>query len=322
MDELAHLSVAAVAGEYHSVAARAAAARADTLGLPFLCSSAVLDALTEQSTEWVARLAPPQSRGWRIYADFLKRNGPPSSRRLPGTGGVDRQVGPPRPATQRNPDGCPGRPAGVHRMGDVVGRRQRCDTVPALPARAPRLTRCASPDDSPEADDHSTLVRRLRRLRHGRGPRRRAAFSWRGPGGYRRILVSGCGRRHPRADPVLPRNRRERLAMGVVADSSCRSRLGRTWPLSCSPRQLKEHGDATVITSSAVPPRSRSDGLGSIIAAPRSARTFRRGTAVKGTVERWRCPVEYTQCDRRAAGGIPAPSMPEGFSLTETAVLL
>ncbi|MFE0509110.1 ABC transporter substrate-binding protein [Streptomyces sp. NPDC058964] len=71
VDELARLGVAALAGEYHSVVARAAAARADALGLPFLCSSAVLDALTEQPTEWVARLAPAQSHGWRIYADFL-----------------------------------------------------------------------------------------------------------------------------------------------------------------------------------------------------------------------------------------------------------
>ncbi|MFI0785130.1 ABC transporter substrate-binding protein [Streptomyces lydicus] len=71
VDELAGLGVAALAGEYHSVVARAAATRADALGLPFLCSSAVLDALTEQPTEWVARLAPPQSHGWRIYADFL-----------------------------------------------------------------------------------------------------------------------------------------------------------------------------------------------------------------------------------------------------------
>ncbi|MGN9793034.1 ABC transporter substrate-binding protein [Streptomyces sp. OZ13] len=71
VDELARLGVAAVAGEYHSVAARAAAARADALGLPFLCSSAVLDTLTEQPTEWVARLCPAQSHGWQIYADFL-----------------------------------------------------------------------------------------------------------------------------------------------------------------------------------------------------------------------------------------------------------
>ncbi|MEV4176049.1 ABC transporter substrate-binding protein [Nonomuraea sp. NPDC049709] len=75
VDELARLGVAALAGEYHSVVARAAAARADALGLPFLCSSAVLDALTEEPTEWVARLAPAQSHGWRIYADFLLRAG-------------------------------------------------------------------------------------------------------------------------------------------------------------------------------------------------------------------------------------------------------
>ncbi|MCY0949437.1 ABC transporter substrate-binding protein [Streptomyces sp. H27-S2] len=71
VDELARLGAVALAGEYHSVVARAAAARADALGLPFLCSSAVLDALTEQPADRVARLAPPQSRGWRIYADFL-----------------------------------------------------------------------------------------------------------------------------------------------------------------------------------------------------------------------------------------------------------
>ncbi|MFK0257939.1 ABC transporter substrate-binding protein [Streptomyces sp. NPDC090445] len=75
VDELVGLGVAAVVGEYHSVVARAAAARADALGLPFLCSSAVLDALTEQPTDCVARLAPVQSRGWRIYADFLLGSG-------------------------------------------------------------------------------------------------------------------------------------------------------------------------------------------------------------------------------------------------------
>ncbi|MGW4898772.1 ABC transporter substrate-binding protein, partial [Kitasatospora sp. NPDC004240] len=71
VDELARLGVAALAGEYHSVVARAVAARADALGLPFLCSSAVLDALTDRPTERVARIAPAQSHGWRIYADFL-----------------------------------------------------------------------------------------------------------------------------------------------------------------------------------------------------------------------------------------------------------
>ncbi|MBE2320746.1 amino acid ABC transporter substrate-binding protein [Solirubrobacter sp. CPCC 204708] len=71
VDEFADLGLAAVAGEFHSVVARAAAARADARGLPFLCSSAVIDALTDHPTDHVARLAPAQSHGWRIYADFL-----------------------------------------------------------------------------------------------------------------------------------------------------------------------------------------------------------------------------------------------------------
>ncbi|MEV5321402.1 ABC transporter substrate-binding protein [Streptomyces sp. NPDC052687] len=71
VEELAGLGVAALAGEYHSVVARTAADCANALGLPYLCSSAVLDALTDEPTEWVARLCPPQSRGWRVYADFL-----------------------------------------------------------------------------------------------------------------------------------------------------------------------------------------------------------------------------------------------------------
>ncbi|MGA5292416.1 ABC transporter substrate-binding protein [Streptomyces koyangensis] len=75
VEELAGLGVAAVAGEYHSVVARAAAVRAETLGVPFLCSSAVLDALTDQPARWVARIAPAQSYGWRIYADFLLAQG-------------------------------------------------------------------------------------------------------------------------------------------------------------------------------------------------------------------------------------------------------
>ncbi|SEG08034.1 amino acid/amide ABC transporter substrate-binding protein, HAAT family [Actinacidiphila yanglinensis] len=71
VDDLAREGVVALAGEYHSVVARAAAARADALGVPFLCSSAVLDALTDGPTRWVARLPPRQSRGWNLYADFL-----------------------------------------------------------------------------------------------------------------------------------------------------------------------------------------------------------------------------------------------------------
>ncbi|MFE3516165.1 ABC transporter substrate-binding protein [Streptomyces sp. NPDC059166] len=71
VDELAGSGVTALVGEYHSVVARAAASRAAELSLPFLCSSAVLDALTDEPTDRVARISPPQSRGWRLYADFL-----------------------------------------------------------------------------------------------------------------------------------------------------------------------------------------------------------------------------------------------------------
>ncbi len=75
VDELAGSGVVAVVGEYHSVVARAAAVRADALGVPFLCSSAVLDGLTDEPTDWVARIAPAQYRGWRLYADFLLGRG-------------------------------------------------------------------------------------------------------------------------------------------------------------------------------------------------------------------------------------------------------
>jgi ABC-type branched-subunit amino acid transport system substrate-binding protein len=71
VEDFDSLGLAAVAGEYHSVVARAAAAKAEALGMPFLCSSAVLDALAEEPSTWVARLAPAQSHCWRIYADFL-----------------------------------------------------------------------------------------------------------------------------------------------------------------------------------------------------------------------------------------------------------
>ncbi|MFE0421199.1 ABC transporter substrate-binding protein [Streptomyces sp. NPDC058953] len=71
VDELAGLGVAAVVGEYHSVVARAVAGRAEAVGLPYLCSSAVLDALTDKPADRVARVAPAQSHGWRIYGDYL-----------------------------------------------------------------------------------------------------------------------------------------------------------------------------------------------------------------------------------------------------------
>lgn len=61
----------AVVGEYHSVVAHAAARAAVREGLPFVCSSAVLDGLADSPTGIVARVAPAQSYCWRIYADYL-----------------------------------------------------------------------------------------------------------------------------------------------------------------------------------------------------------------------------------------------------------
>lgn len=70
-EELARLGVVALVGEYHSVSARAVAAKADALKIPYLCSSAVIDALIDHPSEWIARLCPPQSVGWALYAEYL-----------------------------------------------------------------------------------------------------------------------------------------------------------------------------------------------------------------------------------------------------------
>ena len=61
----------AVVGEYHSVVAHAAAGAALEARIPFVCSSAVLDAVVDSPTDLVARVAPAQSYCWRVYADYL-----------------------------------------------------------------------------------------------------------------------------------------------------------------------------------------------------------------------------------------------------------
>jgi ABC-type branched-subunit amino acid transport system substrate-binding protein len=63
--------VVGVVGEYHSMVATRLAERADALQLPFICSSATLADLCSRPTDLVARLAAPQSLGWRIYAEQL-----------------------------------------------------------------------------------------------------------------------------------------------------------------------------------------------------------------------------------------------------------
>lgn len=71
VEALARSGAMAIVGEYHSVSARAAAVAAAAAGLPFLCSSAVLDELAGGPSRHVARIAPPQSRGWQVYAEWL-----------------------------------------------------------------------------------------------------------------------------------------------------------------------------------------------------------------------------------------------------------
>jgi ABC-type branched-subunit amino acid transport system substrate-binding protein len=75
VDDLVASGVTALAGEYHSVVARAVAARACVRELPYLCTSAVIDDLVEEPTGWVARICPPQSRGWAAYGEFLLDEG-------------------------------------------------------------------------------------------------------------------------------------------------------------------------------------------------------------------------------------------------------
>lgn len=71
VSELAAEGAVAVVGEYHSVVAYAAAGAAVEARLPFVCSSAVLDAVVDSPTDIVARIAPAQSYCWGVYADYL-----------------------------------------------------------------------------------------------------------------------------------------------------------------------------------------------------------------------------------------------------------
>ena len=73
--EMKAQGVVALSGEYHSLVARVAARTAHDLRLPYLCSSAVIDELVDTPSNWVARLSPPQSAGWSLYADFLIQQG-------------------------------------------------------------------------------------------------------------------------------------------------------------------------------------------------------------------------------------------------------
>ncbi|MGH7362381.1 MAG: ABC transporter substrate-binding protein [Candidatus Methylomirabilales bacterium] len=67
--------VHALAGEFHSVVADTIVGPVQRAGLPFICASATLDAITTRRLPCVFRVAPPQSYGWRVYADLLAGDG-------------------------------------------------------------------------------------------------------------------------------------------------------------------------------------------------------------------------------------------------------
>lgn len=73
--DFAAAGAVAVTGEYHSVVAHAAASAAVRAGLPFVCSSAVLDDLADAPDGLVARVAPAQSYCWDVYAGYLAAAG-------------------------------------------------------------------------------------------------------------------------------------------------------------------------------------------------------------------------------------------------------
>lgn len=64
-----------LAGEFHSVVAEALLRPVERSGLPFICTSATMDAITARRTRNVFRIAPAQSYGWAIFADYLAHAG-------------------------------------------------------------------------------------------------------------------------------------------------------------------------------------------------------------------------------------------------------
>jgi ABC-type branched-subunit amino acid transport system substrate-binding protein len=75
VERLVAQRVHAFAGEFHSVIADAIVEVVQRSGLPFVCASATLDDITARRLDFVFRLAPPQSYGWAVYADFLVSEG-------------------------------------------------------------------------------------------------------------------------------------------------------------------------------------------------------------------------------------------------------
>ena len=272
VDELARLGVAALAGEYHSVVARAAAARADALGLPFLCSSAVLDALTEEPTEWVARLAPAQSHGWQIYADFLLGAGHTPHRRShraerllgvwgPHPAGLPRSTRRHRHRTRH----ARARPRGRVRRA----RRQPRDSPPAagrLPGagRVDRQVRPPRPAPRRDHDRRSGRATGVRRMGDAAGRRRRRdpvpALPARAPQPARCTSRDGPARA---ARPKRPPSSPSRATTRSPSSPRCCARTARTGRASPNPgRALPSRAPAGRSSSPARPASASGNGPG------------------------------------------------------------
>ncbi|WP_252374997.1 MULTISPECIES: hypothetical protein [unclassified Nonomuraea] len=198
--ELARLGVAALAGEYHSVVAREAAARADALGLPYLCSSAVLDALTVQPGRGHDRRSGRAAGVRRMGAVAGRRR-----RRDPVPALPARTSQPTRCARRDGSARAAGRGAVVRRLRGLRhgGRSRRCAAYcrygPAAHCRV--LAAC-------RGRRHPGTDRLLAGARHRRPAMGMAADPGRRPGSgrarafpdpphRRRPAVSAPGVRHP-----------------------------------------------------------------------------------------------------------------------------
>jgi ABC-type branched-subunit amino acid transport system substrate-binding protein len=75
VEKLLGVGVHAIAGEFHSLVADRIVASLECYSRPFVCASATLDDITARRLDCVFRLAPAQSYGWAVYADFLASHG-------------------------------------------------------------------------------------------------------------------------------------------------------------------------------------------------------------------------------------------------------
>jgi len=75
VSSLVRRGVHACVGEYHSTVANAVLGVISRSGLPYVCASATLDAITSTRVSNVFRMSSPQSYGWRAYASYIAHAG-------------------------------------------------------------------------------------------------------------------------------------------------------------------------------------------------------------------------------------------------------